>query len=176
MPVYTYQQIINIAKVSQYLVANARRKGGLYGGSISTTQERKIYMVRKNVEWLYDLDNNDSTLPATTKLLYALCAPFNQEAAIIAQAGGGGSVSPINPSTTPDRLDFVVSDTSFIATGESSKVITAFKGFNIVFARNGSNESEVDNGGTYFTWQRISGLFTIFGMANEGETFSIIPV
>lgn len=49
--------------------------------------------------------------------LYALCAPYNLEAAIISGAGGGGSISPVNPSSPPSIVDFYVSDTTPIVTG-----------------------------------------------------------
>jgi hypothetical protein len=54
--IYTTLEKINIAKISQYLALNAISKGGLNGGGQDVRLPRKIYLVRKNVEWLYDLD------------------------------------------------------------------------------------------------------------------------
>lgn len=102
---YTIQQKINIGKVSQYLCGNAVRKGGLNGGGIDITLERKIYMVRKSIEYIYGLDNTDDTLEGTSNYLYALCAPYNLQAAIIAQAGGGVSISnKPRRNTRPNRV------------------------------------------------------------------------
>lgn len=93
----TISEIINIAKVSQYLAANAYANGGLFGGGRDRLWARKLFNIRKDVEWLYDLDPTEETLISTANYLYALCAPFNGEAAIIAATGTGGVI--INPST-----------------------------------------------------------------------------
>ena len=55
----TTQEIINIAKVSQYLCENDIAKKGLSGGGIDLQLPSKIYNIRKNVEWLNGLDSND---------------------------------------------------------------------------------------------------------------------
>lgn len=172
---YTIQQKINIAKVSQYLCGNDVEKRGLFGGGQDLNLERKIYIVRKSIEYIYGLDPTDDTLEGKSNYLYALCSPYNLQGAIIAQAGSGGSVSPINPSAPLAPLDFIVSSSSFIATDESSKVITDFKGYNITFVRGGIGQYTTDNGGSYFTWNKISGLFTCVPSASEDEPFQINP-
>ena len=96
--IYTTLEKINIAKVSQYLCINAITKSGLWGGGQDLNLPRKIYCVRKNVEWLYDLDPSDDTLTPTGNYLLALCAPYSLLAASIISAGGGGTISPINPN------------------------------------------------------------------------------
>ena len=58
----TTQEIINIAKVSQYLCENDIAKKGLSGGGIDLQLPSKIYNIRKNVEWLNGLDSNDDSL------------------------------------------------------------------------------------------------------------------
>jgi len=50
---YTVSQIINIAKISQFLCLLDIEKKGLYGGGQDLSLPRKIYCVRKNVEWLF---------------------------------------------------------------------------------------------------------------------------
>lgn len=45
--------IINIAKISQYLCENSIDKRGLFGGGVDLLLPRKIYNIRKSVEWLY---------------------------------------------------------------------------------------------------------------------------
>lgn len=90
-------EIISIAKISQYLAANAIRNGGLFGAGIDPLLPRKLYNIRKDVEWLYDLDSSDDTLISTANYLYALCAPFNGEASIIATANAGGVI--VTPTT-----------------------------------------------------------------------------
>lgn len=52
---YTIQQKINIARVSQYLCGNDVEKRGLFGGGQDLNLERKIYCVRKSIEFMYNL-------------------------------------------------------------------------------------------------------------------------
>lgn len=91
---YTYQQIINIEKVSQYLCANDIQKGGLNGGGIDLLLPRKLYIVRKSIEWLFGLSPNDISLTQTSNYLLALCAPYSFKAAYISGSSSGGSISP----------------------------------------------------------------------------------
>lgn len=100
----TVSEIIEIAQVSQYLSANAIRRGGLYSSGIDKRLPRLLYMVRKTVELRYEQDSSDDTLPKTSSYLYALCGKFSLEAQRLLNIGGGGSVSPITPSTTDDDI------------------------------------------------------------------------
>lgn len=92
----TVQDIINIAKISQYLCVNDIRQKGLYGGGVDLLLPRKLYCVRKNVEWLYNLDSSDESLTSTSNYLYSLCGKYALAASQISCSGG--SVSPINPN------------------------------------------------------------------------------
>lgn len=90
--------IIDIAKISQYLINLDILKGGLYANGIDLNLPNKIYSVRKNVEWLYELDNTDSSLTETSNYLYALCAPYSFKAQIILNGGSGTTpIIPVNP-------------------------------------------------------------------------------
>lgn len=68
--------IIEIAKVSQYLAQNDIDNKGLYGGGIDLQLPNKLYNIRKSVEWMYDQDNTEPTLSATSEYLLALCAKY----------------------------------------------------------------------------------------------------
>ncbi len=92
----TNQDIVNIARISQYLVSNAYANGGLFGKGLDRLWARKLYNIRKDVEWLLNLDPTNSTLITTANYLFALCAPFNGQASIIAASGSGGII--VNPS------------------------------------------------------------------------------
>lgn len=172
---YTVQQIINIACVSEYLAANDIAKGGTFGGGIDIQLPRKLYCVRKAVQARYNESNSDSTLTATSNYLYALCAPYNGQAAVISGSTSGGNVSPINPNASPTPYDFAVTDSSFIANGISSINISAFKGYNILFIRNNIPQSQTDTGGTFFTWNKATGDFSVTGAAATDELFQIYP-
>ncbi len=169
----TVLQIINIAKVSQYLATIDIAKGSLWGGRLSPSTPRVLYMERKAVEWLYNLDPNNSTLPLTANYLYSLCRGYNLKARSV--TGSGGSISPVVPGTMPNPIEFIVSGSSYIPTGGSVKTITTFIGWNLLFIRNNVAQSTVNNGGTYFNWSKTTGAFEMFGAAAEEELLQFYP-
>lgn len=173
----TVPEIIDIAKASQFLAANDIARKGVFFGGIDPKLPRKIYMARKNVEYVYDLDSSDSTLPATSSYLLALCGGvYGLRARHM--TGGGGSVSPVGPppSTLPQPYYFIVSPTSFIPGGSGSVVIDDFAGYNVMFVRGVVPQSQVNNGASYFSWNRTTKLFQMFPDAVDGEELIIMPV
>jgi len=91
-------EIINIAKISQYLATLRIEKGGLWASGTNLFLPRLLYMVRKNVEWAYGNDTDYEDIQLTANYLFTLCAPFNAQAAyILANGSTGTNVSPINP-------------------------------------------------------------------------------
>jgi hypothetical protein len=173
MPLFTVSEIILIAKKSQFLASNDIQRKGYFGGGIDLQLPRKIKAVRENVEWMYNLDPTDDTLVGTANYLLSLCGAYSFKANAIS---GGGTVSPIAPPSTLNPYQFTVDGSSFIATGEDTKNITLFIGYNIIFVRNNIPQSSVDNGGTYFTWDKVTGEFTCVGAAGAGELFQIYPI
>ena len=113
------------------------------------------------------------TLILTANYLYSLCRGYNLKAQSIT---GGGSVAPPVPGTTPSPLIFIVNSSSFIQDGQSSKVITDFIGFNLLFARNGIPQSTVTTELTYYSWNKTTGLFTCVGAAVDTELFALYPI
>jgi hypothetical protein len=77
---YSPIQVIRIAKVSQYLAENDIDKKGLYGGGMDLLLPKKLYCVRKNVSWMYEMNPSDSSLQATTNYLLALCGKYGATA------------------------------------------------------------------------------------------------
>jgi len=65
---YTTLQKIEIAKVSQYLCANDIQKKGLFGGGVDLQLPNKIYCVRKNVEWMYNMTPVEPETEATASI------------------------------------------------------------------------------------------------------------
>ena len=173
----TTLQKLNIASISEYLSNVDIKKRGLYGGGVPLNLPQKIYILRKSIAYWYSLDPSDTTLTATSNYLMALCGLYGLEAQQITL--GSGSVATISGlSTTPLPYDFIVSGSSFIITGETSKTITAFVGYNIQFSRNGivQNTTDVGDGSTYYGWDRSTGTFTLSAAASADELFRIIAV
>jgi len=176
MAVYSVAQIIRIAKISQYLCSVEIMKQGLLGGGIDLELPEKIKNVRDDVEYWYGLDSTDDTLRETSNYLYALCGRFAMAAQGV--TGGGGSISPTNPSTEmPEKIEFVVNTTdSPILAGGSSLSIPQYIGYtNIIFTRNYQAQTSITTEPQYYTWDSSTGLFTCVGAATEFEIFSITP-
>ena len=55
---YTVQEIIDIAKISQYLSANDIAQKGLFGGGVDNELPNKLYNIRKSVEWAHTYSQN----------------------------------------------------------------------------------------------------------------------
>lgn len=172
---YSVPQIITIAKISQYLSKIDVSKGNLFGKRVASNTPQILYMERKAVEWLYDLDPTDSTLTLTANYLYSLCRGYNLQASNI--SGGGGSVSPIIPTTPPTPYQFIVAASgNIINDGETSVTISDFIGFNILFSRGGVPQSTVLTEPSYYSWNRNTGAFVISPAAVTGELFQIFAI
>ena len=98
----TIPEIIEIAKVSQYLADAAASKGSLFGQIPDPMLGLKIYTIRQDVSDLYDLDPNNTNgvydLYAFGNLLYGLCGMYALTAQAIIAGGGGSVVPPIDPN------------------------------------------------------------------------------
>lgn len=169
--------IIEIAKVSEYLSANDIARGALFGPRKIPITPQVLYMERMAVEWMYNIDPNDDTLRLTANYLYSLCRGYNLQARNIVNAGSGGSVSPVSPTaTSPDPLIFNVDDNSAIPTGGSSLTIESFIGFNLQFSRGGIVQSTITSESSYYTWNKNTGEFTCSPAATVTELFILMPV
>lgn len=171
----TVPQIIQIAKISQYLAAQDVSKGVLFGQRVAPSTPIVLYCERKAVEWLYDLDPTSDTLTLTANYLYSLCRGYNLKAQSI--TGGGGSIVPPVPATQPLPLQFIVaaSGTTMID-GQTSVTLTSFIGYNLLFSRGGIPQSTVATEPSYYSWDRSAGILTISPQAFTGELFQIYPV
>lgn len=73
--------IIQVAKICQYLCNRALAKNKFYNGQlIDPNRPVLLYITRKDVEYLYNLNPSDSGLFKVASYLFGLCAPFIQEA------------------------------------------------------------------------------------------------
>lgn len=170
----TVAQILDIAKISQYLALNDVQKGSLFSPRVAPETPQILYLERKAVEWMYNLDPGNSSLPQTSAYLYSLCRGYNLQAQQI--SGTAGSISPVQPSQIPNPYDFVITGSSIIADGQSTVTLSAFIGFNVLFVRNGIPQSTINTGASYFSWVKATGTFTVSPAAVLGEQFQIYPV
>lgn len=165
--------ILDTAPIAIVLASNDVNNGSLYGKRIDPQLPFKIYSVYTILNKIYTNDPSHDGLVPTCNYLWELMGKYGIAAM---KYTGGGSVSPITPIFKPIPYEFVVSGTSFIETGDTSKVISAFVGYNILFVRNNINQSTVNTGGTYYSWDLVTGNFTVVGAASEGELFQIYPI
>ena len=170
----TVSQTIRVAKISQYLSLIDINNSGLYKDGIDENLPRKIYMARKNLEWLYDLDPTDTRLTKVANYTYSLCGKYGLYAQNI--TGSGGTVSPVTPTTTPSRIDFIVDASSYMPTGATTITIPEFLGLNVLFVRGGIPQSTLTTESTYATWDSSTTILTCSPALADGELISIIPV
>lgn len=111
----TIANTIIFAKGSQYLATVDILRGGLYSGGVDYNLPRKLYLVRKNVEWLNTLDSSDTTLLSTAKFLYGLCGKYALDAQeIVINAGTIVTpITPITPSSSVTMPFYIVKKSDF---------------------------------------------------------------
>jgi hypothetical protein len=86
---FSVPEIINIAKASLYLSAIDVQKGYLYSPRTIPESTKMIYMELKAVEWMYNLDPNNSSLTQTANYLYSICRGYNLQAQSIINGTSG---------------------------------------------------------------------------------------
>lgn len=171
----TIQEKLDIASISEYLSFVDIKKKGLYGGGVDLGLTRKIYAIRKSIEYWYALDPTDDSLITTSNYLLALCGYYGAKAQQIVTSAG--TIAPSSSTAIPLPLQFIVaaSGTTFID-GQSSATLTTFIGYNLLFARGGIAQSTVASEPSYYSWSRSTGVLTISPMAYTSELFQIYPV
>lgn len=175
MAVPSTSQTIDYANTALYLASDGVAKGSLFPNITDPKITMKIYMEKKAVEWMYGIDPSDSTLTVTGRYLYTILGKYGTKARGIV-SGGGGSVDAGTTIITPPPYMFYVSASSFIVTGQSTKVITAYIGYNLIFVRGGVPQSTVNGGFSYYSWDSTTGTFTCFGAADADELFQLYAI
>lgn len=176
MAVLTVAQKLVIAEINEYMISIAIMKGGLYADGINLELPTKIRIIRESIAYQYSQDPSDDTLVSTSNYLLGLCLYVNAARAIVLNPG---TVPGTIATTTPSPYQFTVdASTSFIIDGQSSKTITAFIGYNLIFTRGGITQNSVDvgDGSSYYSWVKAAGSFTCYPAAATGELFGLFPI
>lgn len=171
----TTASIVSIYPVAQYLATIDINKRGLYGGGVDLQLPEKIRNIGMSVERIYNDNPTDTTLTTTANYLYALMGKYGMQAQAV--TGIAGSVAGIISNVqSPLPLDFEVTVSSIISDGENTKTFTAFIGCNIEFTRGGITQNTTNIGGSYYTWNKVTGEFFCYPNASLTELFRIVPV
>ncbi len=176
----TIPQVIAIGELSSPLSLNYQSLGALFGTTLQQSNPLQIAMVTYALNEQYTQDPADTTLRGVANYLIFLCGRFGLQAQSIIAGGGGGSVIP-PPVVSIAPLEFVVSSSSPIVTGGSTLLLDGtggnpdFRGYNLNFNRNNIPQYQINTGGSYFIWDKVTGLFTCFGAASVDEIFGLYP-
>jgi hypothetical protein len=174
---YTIPEIITWSRICQPLARIGEAKRLVKGDKDADPDlDIKLYMTRKDVEYAYAQNADSDILHIMGNYLLMLCGRYLFQAQ---QTNvGGGTITPITPGTMPDPYDFEVSASSFIATGATTKTFpTSWQGLNMLFVRNNITQSTVNQGSSYYSWDKTTRLFTLInGAAQSTELFQIYPM
>lgn len=167
---------ISVGDVSIYLASNNNSLGALFGKRLTApTSPITIAIVTDALAWAYASNPTESNLRLVANYLTWLCGRYGQQAQYIISGSGGGTVSPISPSN-PSPIQFIVSSTSYIVTGSSSKTISSFINYNLLFTRGGIPQSTVDTESAYYTWDKTTAFFTCSPALQEGELVQLYAI
>ena len=90
----TVAEIINIAKISQYLASNDVSNGALFGAPLNPQLPLQLYIERKAVEYRYDYEDiaggstPSESLILTSNYLLSLCDKYGLYALALINGGG----------------------------------------------------------------------------------------
>ncbi len=178
---YAAAQIAQWMAISQPLArigeANKLRKGDY---SADVNLDIKLYNTRKDIEYAIAQNADADILYSIANFGYSLCGQYVFAAQ--AATGSGGSVTPVNPTLLPDKIEFEVSVSSFIAAGATSKQFpSSWIGFDILFNRNNIPQSVINQGSVYYSWDKATATLNLladtspFGAAQLTEIFQFYP-
>lgn len=179
----TIAEVVERGYASISLSANYNSKASLFkGGTLNPKAPVVIMLVTYALDWGNEGGaQTEQSLRSTANYDIWLMGMFGAQAAILIAGGGGGSVTPITPGGNPAPYIFEVSDSSFIETGESVKQFpSTWVGREILFFRGTVLQSDINTGGTYYSWDSLNAILTLLpsgasGQASVGELFQIYP-
>lgn len=170
----TISQAILTGKLTTCLMGNDYAMGTLFGARlIKRDSAVMVALVTDALDWQNQGNPTDATLQGVANYLIWLCGKYPSTAII---GSGGGTVIPTPPSaTSPNMMDFFVTASTLIPTGGNTVTILSYIGYNLQFNRGSIPQGIIPNGGTYFSWNKVTGVFTCYPSANLGEEFILIP-
>lgn len=177
MALLTIPEVIEVGDVSVYLSGNDNSVGSLFGKRLaSPISPVEIAMATDALRWGYEGDTTDTTLRGVANYLVWMCGKYGlQGQGIISGTGGGTVVSVVTPSQ-PLPKQFIISGSSYIVDGQSSKTISDFIGYNLLFTRGGVAQSTIVTEPTYYSWDRNTGAFVCSPAAVTGELFQLYVI
>jgi hypothetical protein len=170
----TVTEIINLYSTAQYLAAVDIAKSGLNAKGVDINLPYKIYNIGKSVSERYSKDPSDTSLTDTANYLYALCGKYGILAQGVSGVAGNSVVS--GSVTSPEPYNFIVDGSSFMLNGESSKTITSFIGYNLLYVRNGIPQTTVNTESSYFSWDKVTGNFVTTPALVTGELILLAAI
>lgn len=182
--ILTIAEIIALGRASTYLSANYTSKQTLYGGNLTkNVPPVQIAFVTDALDWGNSGGaQTAASLRSTANYLYWLCGQFQLQAQNIISGPGGGSVVP-TPSygALPMPYDWEVgaatSASEPLKDGDSSVILSLYIGYNIQFSRGGLVQNTTSaGGGSFYSWDRTTGLFTASPAVALTELLRIVPI
>lgn len=166
--------IIQVAIISQYLGNRAIALRNFYNNQVIDKRlPELIYITRKDVEWAYARNPSDTTLPKTGEYLFALCAPFSQQALTI--INNLSQAAPVVVGTNNQSV--LVGATATFSVSVTSALSVTYQwyrnGILILGATNStyqvSNAQLIESGDTFYvrvanaigTTQSATGILTV---------------
>lgn len=185
MAALTTQEQIDIGHICQVLAANELKGGKRHGASLDKRLPNLLNMTTDTLEDLLAIDPTSADLVPIGNYLVSISKGYPR--AINYQRSGGSVASTVS-ITTATPLDWKVSATATaiapLATGESTVTFDGtlgfpdLRGFNMDFFRGGQPQYTTNpgDGTTYYYWNKVSGVFIIYGAAQLNEQMRISPI
>lgn len=169
----TTQEKIDVGYVSTILAENELASGKINGNSLDKRLPTLLYAVTTGLEWLYELDSSNSDISKIGNYLISICRNAPKAEQLLA-IGGGGAIPGIS-SDLPLPKSFIVSASSYMPTGATTKTIPEYTGYNLLIFRGGVQQSDINTEPTYYEWSRSGAVLTITPGLAEEELIFMMP-
>lgn len=148
----TTAEVIQIAKISQYLASNDIAKGSLFGARIDPMLDIILYLERTAVEWAYNQNPNYEGIYETTQYLYWLCGKYKFKAQYILANGSGGTIAPVVPMDDCCLTIYPIYITAADLDENGNYINSQIVGDNVIVFFNDNDEKWHRAGGDWFEY------------------------